>query len=166
MLIIKRITCISKWNLSNTNNIYSLFYGCSSLKELPDISKWDLNNVNNISGLFCGCSSLKELPDISKWNLRNVRYFNNLFFNCSSLISLPDISKWELFNSNINNYDFDLNLESKFSSELNDEEFLKSLFPRIVSYHNDIYLDNIMIVLPKLNSYKKENETIFFKWHL
>ena len=95
-------------------------------------------------------------------DLSKIYSINNLFFNCSSLISLPDISKWELFNSNINNYDFDLNLESKFSSELNDEEFLKSLFPRIVSYHNDIYLDNIMIVLPKLNSYKKEEMKQFF----
>ena len=45
-----------------------LFYGCSSLKKLPDISKWETSSVKNINYLFYGCSSLKELPDISKWN--------------------------------------------------------------------------------------------------
>ena len=43
--------------------IKGLFYGCSSLKELPDISKWNISNITNISGLFDGCSSLEELAD-------------------------------------------------------------------------------------------------------
>ena len=42
-------------------DISFMFYGCSSLKKLPDISKWDILNIKNISGLFSGCISLQEL---------------------------------------------------------------------------------------------------------
>jgi len=49
-----------------------LFYNCSSLKSLPDISKWNMNNVKNIFSMFYKCSSLESLPDISKWNISNV----------------------------------------------------------------------------------------------
>ena len=45
-----------------------LFFGCSSLKSLPDISKWNINNVTDMHALFTKCSSLSSLPDISKWN--------------------------------------------------------------------------------------------------
>ena len=79
MQIIKRI--ISNWNLDNVNDISSLFYECSKLKELPDISKWNISNVNNISSIFEGCISLKYLPDISKWdtnNLNSLLYFVNV----------------------------------------------------------------------------------------
>ena len=70
-----------------------LFYGCNSLKSLPDISKWDTSNVTDMSGLFEECKSLKALPDISNWNLINVMDLSDLFSGCSSLLSLPDISK-------------------------------------------------------------------------
>ena len=38
-----------------------IFYGCKSLKKLPDISKWNTFNVNDISWMFYGCESLKTL---------------------------------------------------------------------------------------------------------
>ena len=96
---------IEEWiRLHVITNMSYLFYGCKSLKELPDISKWDLSNVMDISHLFCGCLSLEELPDISKWNTRNVKDLNGIFENCSSLTFIPDISKWKFKNKiNINN---------------------------------------------------------------
>ena len=87
------------------------------IKRITDISKWDLSNTNEISGLFSGCSSLKEIPDISKWNLTKVSSISSLFYKCSSLKKLPDISIWNLFNSNINNYQSDLYLESEDINE-------------------------------------------------
>ena len=41
-----------------------MFYGCSSLLNLPDISKWNTNNVTNMSGMFVGCSSLLNIYQI------------------------------------------------------------------------------------------------------
>ena len=29
-----------------------MFYGCSSLNNLPDISKWDTKNVKDMSSMF------------------------------------------------------------------------------------------------------------------
>jgi len=40
-----------------------LFSNCSSLISLPDISKWNVSNVNNMLGLFKKCSSLKSEKD-------------------------------------------------------------------------------------------------------
>ena len=78
-----------------------MFYECKSLKSLPDISKWNISNVNNMSWMFSYCNSLKSLPDISKWNTSNVNDMSWIFYECNSLISLPDISKWNT--SNVNN---------------------------------------------------------------
>ena len=52
-----------------------IFYGCSKLTILPDISKWDISNVNDISYMFYDCSSLIELPDISTWNTNNIYFY-------------------------------------------------------------------------------------------
>ena len=84
--------------INNIINASHMFYGCKSLKSLPDISKWDTNNVTNMGGMFIGCSSLISLPDISKWNTKNITDMNFMFIGCSSLISLPDISKWDTNN--------------------------------------------------------------------
>ena len=97
----------------------SFFYGCQSLKSLPNISLWDIGNVKDLSNLFYGYASLiftsseskekskitdmnslfdntpkiKVDPDISVWNTQNVTNMSNLFDGCTSLKSLPDISK-------------------------------------------------------------------------
>ena len=79
-----------------------VFFGYSSLLELPDISLWNISKLTsysflfyeylslifNLSNFFYECSSLISLPDISKCNANNT-----IHFNCPSLISLPDISK-------------------------------------------------------------------------
>ena len=71
-----------------------LFFGCYSLKILPDISKWNTNNVINMGYMFSGCSSLLSLPNISKWKVDQIISMSCIFSECSSLISLPDLSKW------------------------------------------------------------------------
>ena len=40
-----------------------MFYGCSSLPNLPDISKWNTNNVTDMSCMFDGCSKSLKIPD-------------------------------------------------------------------------------------------------------
>jgi surface protein len=87
---------LSKWNTSNVIILSYVFEKCSSLKKLPDISKWKTNKVTNMNGLFYGCKSLSYLPDISKWNTSNVDNFGFMFYGCSSLVYLPNISKWDI----------------------------------------------------------------------
>jgi surface protein len=70
-----------------------MFYGCSSLKSLPDISKWNISQkkLDDLSYMFYGCSSLKSIPDISTWDFSTVKYMNNMFEGCSSLKTIPNI---------------------------------------------------------------------------
>ena len=91
----------------------SMFYNCLSLKKLPNISKWNISNVNNMSFMFYNCITLTELPDISKWNTCKVNNMNSIFEGCSSLKELPDISKWNTSNVNSMNSIFSQNIKKK-----------------------------------------------------
>ena len=53
---------ISKWNISNVEDMSCMFYGCNSLNSLPDISKWNTSNDNHTSGMFEGCISSLNIP--------------------------------------------------------------------------------------------------------
>ena len=78
--------------MKDVTSLNHMFYGCNSLKLLPDISKWNTSNVNNMNKMFNGCNSLISLPDISKWNTSNVNNMSGMFSGCNSLSSLPDIT--------------------------------------------------------------------------
>ena len=85
------------------NNIIAfteMFYGCISLKSLPDLSKWDTSKVTDMSGMFTHCRSLTSFPSISNWDTSNVKSICGMFAHCSSLESLPDISNWKTQNIN------------------------------------------------------------------
>ena len=57
---------ISKIDTSFVYYMHSVFSHCSSLSQIDNnISKWKISNVEDISYLFYSCSSLKSLPDIS-----------------------------------------------------------------------------------------------------
>ena len=73
----------SPYSLTNID-LRMMFAGCNSLTSLSDISKWNISNVNNMSYMFSGCNSLISLPDISKWNLGNVWI---QCFNCLNIPS-------------------------------------------------------------------------------
>jgi len=90
---------ISKWNISNADNISGMFCGCKSLSYIPNISKWDTSKIYDMSMLFAGCKSLEILPDISKWKVDNVKTMAYMFSDCISLSFLPDISKWNTSNT-------------------------------------------------------------------
>ena len=44
---------ISKWDVLNVTNMYSMFYGCESFNK--DISNWDVSNVSNKKKIFRYC---------------------------------------------------------------------------------------------------------------
>ena len=59
----------------------SMFFGCSSLKEL-NLSNFNTNNVTDMGFMFSGCSSLKEL-NLSNFNTNNVTNMEYMFYGCS-----------------------------------------------------------------------------------
>ena len=83
---------------SNITDLCYMFYGCSSLKSIPDLYNLKIDNVTNISYMFAECTSLEYLPNISIWNTEKITDMSYLFFGCSSLEKLPDISQWNTKN--------------------------------------------------------------------
>ena len=68
-----------------------MFCGCSSLNFLPDISKWNITNVNNINRIFFDCNSLSLLPDLSKWkNVNNIDIYH-IIGECINIMNLSVI---------------------------------------------------------------------------
>ena len=53
---------IFDWNVSNANNMNSMFYGCSKFKG-KGLEKWNVNNKTKISSMFIGCNLIKKQPD-------------------------------------------------------------------------------------------------------
>ena len=129
-------------------DISFMFYGCTSLKSLPDISKWDISNIKNISGLFGSCASLTSLPDLSKWNTTNVKNMRDLFNSCKSLQKLPDISIWDT--SNVENID---NLFS-YCNSLCSLPDISKWEPQNLKSYRDIFLGLNTILLPDIYKWK------------
>ena len=63
-----------------------MFTYCTSLESLPDISKWNLTNIEDISNMFSGCSSLKSFPDISNIKIKKGIKTENMFKDCKEEI--------------------------------------------------------------------------------
>ena len=86
----KKLLEVKIKGIENFTDMSYMFYGCSSLLNLPDISKWNISKVTDMRYMFGGCSSLLNLPDISKWNTSKVTNMECIFYECSSLPNLPD----------------------------------------------------------------------------
>ena len=63
-----------------------MFSGCVSLESLPDISKWNLTNIEDVSDMFSRCKSLKSFPDISKIKIKKEIKTENMFEGCKKEI--------------------------------------------------------------------------------
>ncbi len=83
---------ISKWNVSNVNDMSRLFENCLHFNQ--DISSWDVSNVNDMSRLFENCIHFNK--DISSWDVSNVNNMSRLFENCIHFNQ--DISSWDVSN--------------------------------------------------------------------
>ena len=64
----------------------SMFYGCSSSKEL-NLNNFITNNVTNMSRMFFGCSLLKEL-NLNNFNTNNVTDMSDMFSGCLDELKL------------------------------------------------------------------------------
>ncbi len=74
---------IENLNTSDVTSMASLFYNCSSLKEL-DVSHFKTDNVVDGFFLFNGCSELENL-DVSGFNTSNFRTMEGMFAGCKKL---------------------------------------------------------------------------------
>ena len=57
-----------------------MFCEFKNFQTIPDISKWNVSNIEDMSYLFYRCENLLSLPDnLSKWNTINVNKISYLF---------------------------------------------------------------------------------------
>ena len=71
---------VSKWDVSNVDNMDSMFKGCINLEEIIGIEKWDVSNVENMEDMFYECKLFNQ--DISKWNMSKVTNISGIFYRC------------------------------------------------------------------------------------
>lgn len=84
---------ISKWNVSNVNNMAGMFKGSLFT---GDISEWNVSNVTNMQMMFKDNKCFKS--DISKWKTHSLINMSNMFENCEVFI---DINNWNVSNVRI-----------------------------------------------------------------
>nr|WP_314698203.1 BspA family leucine-rich repeat surface protein [uncultured Prevotella sp.] len=83
---LNKIDGIEYLNTEDVTHMGSMFYDCSSLKEI-NLSNFNTGQVTNMSDMFSGCESLTSL-DLSNFNTGQVTNMGDMFNGCSSLTSL------------------------------------------------------------------------------
>jgi surface protein len=75
----KKLVWFPLVDTSNVKNMTSMFYYCTSLKEIP---QFDTSNVTNMNYMFNNCTSLEEIP---QFDTSNVTAMKNMFQYCNKL---------------------------------------------------------------------------------
>lgn len=82
-----------KWDTSDVTGWTGIFQNCSALESL-DLTGWNSSKAVNMYAMFDGCSSLKNINFGDQWDTSNVTQgVMYMFRNCENLISL-DLSSW------------------------------------------------------------------------
>ena len=84
---------ISKWNVSNVENMLGLFFNCNRFN--CDLSNWDISNVKNTSYMFYNCEEFNQ--DLSNWNTSNVKNMSGMFGNCKKFEG-KGLDNWNISN--------------------------------------------------------------------
>ena len=77
---------ISKWDVSNANNMDFMFYSCENFN--CDLSSWDVSNVKNMMCMFKFCKNFTG-EGLENWNISNVTHMNDIFGKCTLLKNKP-----------------------------------------------------------------------------
>lgn len=72
---------ITGWKPKKLTDIHSMFKGCCFLREIVGFNTLDFSNVVNMSSVFQECNKLKYV-DLSGIDTRNVKNMYNLFNEC------------------------------------------------------------------------------------
>ena len=83
---LETITGLEYLNTEKVTDMYSMFWGCSSLISL-DVTHFNTANVTDMREMFFMCSSLTSL-DVTHFNTEKVTNMRFMFSSCSSLTSL------------------------------------------------------------------------------
>ncbi len=133
---------VSKWDVSNVENMDSIFKGCINLEKITGIENWDVSNVENMEDMFYKCELFNQ--DLSNWNMSKVTNISGMFYRCYN------------FNKPLNNWDVSNVIDmvsafcecKKFNQPLNDWNVsnatdMSSMFFNCKSFNQDISKWNV-----------------------
>ena len=119
---------VSQWNVSNVENMDSLFFGCYDFD--CDLSQWNVSQVKDMEYMFGACENFKG-RGLEKWNVSRVKNMGAMFAKCENLNC--DLSHWNVsqvinmqhmfYRSNFNN---DISSWKIKSNAATSKMFLKS----------------------------------------
>ena len=66
-----------------------MFYYCKQLKSVGDLSNWDVSDVEDMSTMFENCKQLTSVGDLSNWNISHVKYMSAMFIK-SGITNIPN----------------------------------------------------------------------------
>ena len=124
---------ISKWDVSNVDNMNNLFENYYDFND--DITTWDTSNVTSMDSTFKNVINFNQ--DISNWNVSNVTSMENMFY--SSVLFNQDISNW-----NINKVE---NMNNMFNNSI---QFNQNI--RIWNVNNNCTLTNMFKDATNMNN--------------
>ena len=85
---------ISNWDVSNVENMHSMFIYCENF-EGKGLENWDVSNVKDMGHMFDGCKKFD--CDLSGWNVINVKNMGDMFANCESFKG-KGLENWDVSN--------------------------------------------------------------------
>ena len=90
---------LSNWDVSNVENMSTMFYNCESFKG-KGLENWDVSNVKDMSNMFHWC--IKFNCDLSGWDVSKVENMDNIF--CLTPFTGKVLEKWNVSNVYKENY--------------------------------------------------------------
>ena len=73
----KDFSGISNWDVSNVENMSSMFENCPHFNE--DISSWDVSSVRDMSRMFVRAKSFNQ--PLASWDVSKVENMGSMFYN-------------------------------------------------------------------------------------
>ena len=125
---ITSIAALKDWDVSNVDDMSSMFRACSGLKKnLSDLASWNVGKVKDMHEMFSGCSGLNTLEGLASWNVSNVEDMHEMFSGCANTYNDPqtgltDISALKDWATKVGNV-------TKMSSMFYGCKLLKSIEP-------------------------------------
>ena len=87
---ITSIAALKDWDVSNVDDMSSMFRACSGLKKnLSDLASWNVGKVEDMHEMFSGCSGLNTLEGLASWNVSNVKDMHEMFSGCANTYNDP-----------------------------------------------------------------------------
>ena len=87
---ITSIAALKDWDVSNVDDMSSMFRACSGLKKnLSDLASWNVGKVKDMHEMFSGCSGLNTLEGLASWNVSNVEDMHEMFSGCVNTYNDP-----------------------------------------------------------------------------